>query len=91
MILRLHDDTAPAIEASRSTRQVRHRTYTRLRDLTRTIEAVNRLRDHRVELVAIRDDCRQMRLILDDGRVLLISVRSDEEGGGRLDADMLEF
>lgn len=37
----------------------------------------------------MRSDCRQLRVTLDDGHMLLISVLLDEHGRPRLDADLL--
>ena len=37
----------------------------------------------------MRSDCRQMRVTLDDGQILLISVLLDDSGKPRLDVDVL--
>lgn len=58
-------------------------------DLRRIAEAVGHLRDRTVQEVVIRSDCRQLRVTLDDGQVLLVSVLLDEAGKPRLDADLL--
>ncbi len=39
--------------------------------------------------VSIRSDCRQLRIKLDDGRSLLVSVLKDKDGVPRLDVDVL--
>lgn len=58
-------------------------------DLRRISDAVSQLRGRLVDAVTIRSDCRQLRLALDDGRTLLVSVLLDEEGKPRLDVDVL--
>ncbi len=60
-----------------------------VQDLRRIAEAVGELRDRRVTDVVIRSDCRQLRLTLDDGQTLLVSVLLDETGKPRLDVDLL--
>ena len=62
---------------------------TSVQDLRRITEAVDQLRGRSVEDVNIRSDCRQLRIKLDDGRTLLITVLVDEKGGPRLDVDVL--
>lgn len=47
------------------------------------------LRDRQVTEVVLRSDCRQLRIGLDDGQTLLVSVALDPEGKPRLDADLL--
>jgi hypothetical protein len=61
---------------------------TSVQDLRRIAEAVAQLRDRHVEDVKIRSDCRQLRIMLEDGRTLLVSV-VDEGGAPRLDVDVL--
>lgn len=39
--------------------------------------------------VVLRSDCRQLRIVLDDGHAVLLSVLADEDGRPRLDADLL--
>jgi len=39
--------------------------------------------------VVIRSDCRALRITLDDGQILLVSVLLDEGGKPRLDVDLL--
>lgn len=39
--------------------------------------------------VVIRSDCRQLRLRLEDGETLLVSVLLDDTGKPRLDVDLL--
>ncbi len=58
-------------------------------ELRRIAEAVGQLRDRTVLDVSMRSDCRQLRLILDDDRTLLVSVLLDEFGRPRLDVDVL--
>lgn len=58
-------------------------------DLRRISDAVSQLRGRLVDAVTIRSDCRQLRLALDDGRTLLVSVLLDEGGKPRLDVDVL--
>lgn len=58
-------------------------------DLRRIADAVDQLRDRRVTNVSIRSDCRQLRLGLDDGRTLLVSVLLDDRSRPRLDVDVL--
>jgi hypothetical protein len=60
-----------------------------VQDLRRIAEAVGELRDRRVTDVLIRSDCRQLRLTLDDGQTLLVSVLLDEDGKARLDVDLV--
>ncbi len=62
---------------------------TSVQDLRRIAEAVGQLHDRTVREVRMRSDCRQLRLTLDDGRILLVSVCSDENGLPRLDVDVL--
>jgi len=63
-------------------------TITSVQDLRRIAEAVDQLRDRHVHDVKIRSDCRQLRIMLEDGRTLLVSV-VDEGGVARLDVDVL--
>ena len=62
---------------------------TSVRDLRRIADAVAHLRERTVHDVSIRSDCRQLRVTLDDGQMLLLSVLLDEAGKPRLDADLL--
>lgn len=64
-------------------------TTTSVSDLRRITEAVEQLRDHTVRDVMFRSDCRQLRLVLEDGRTLLVSVLLDDLGRPRLDVDVL--
>ncbi len=64
-------------------------TVTSVRDLRRIADAVSSLCDRTVHDVVMRSDCRQLRLTLDDGQILLVSVLLDEDGRPRLDADIL--
>ena len=59
-----------------------------LQDLRRIADAVGQLRDRTVQDVVIRSDCRQLRITLEDGLTLLVSVLLDEAGKPRLDADL---
>ena len=60
-----------------------------VQDLRRIAEAVEQLRDRRVHDVLMRSDFRQLRLTLEDGQILQVSVLLDETGKPRLDADLL--
>jgi len=62
---------------------------TSVQDLRRIAEAVEALRGRSVRDVEIRSDCRQLRVTLEDGQMLLVSVLLDESGKPRLDADLL--
>ena len=62
---------------------------TSVQDLRRITDAVDQLRGRSVDDVNIRSDCRQLRIKLDDGRSLLVSVFVDEGGVPRLDVDVL--
>jgi len=52
-------------------------------------EAVGHLRDRTVHDVLMRSDCRQLRITLEDGQILLVSVLLDEGGKPRLDVDLV--
>jgi len=62
---------------------------TPVQELRRIAEAVGQVRGHLVQDVEIRSDCRQLRLTLDDGQLLLVSVAIDDAGKPRLDVDLL--
>jgi hypothetical protein len=62
---------------------------TSVTDLRRITDAVDQLRNRVVHDVSIRTDCRQLRVALDDGRTLLVSVLLDDNGKPRLDVDVL--
>lgn len=62
---------------------------TPVQELRRIADAVEHLRDRVVQDVSIRSDCRQLRVTLDRGEMLLVSVLLDEHGRPRLDADLL--
>jgi hypothetical protein len=62
---------------------------TPVQELRRIAEAVAQLRGVTVEDVEVRQDCRQLRVTLADGQLLLISVLMDEAGKPRLDVDLL--
>lgn len=64
-------------------------TLTSVQDLRRIVESVEQLRDRTVREAIVRSDCRQMRVTLDDGQILLISVLLDDSGKPRLDVDVL--
>ena len=64
-------------------------TITSVHDLRRIADAVEHLRNHTVMDVLLRADCRQLRVSLEDGQMLLISVLVDEDGRARIDADLL--
>jgi hypothetical protein len=60
-----------------------------VQELRRIAEAVGHLRDQTVQDVVMRSDCRQLRMALGDGGVLLVSVLLDESGKPRLDVDLI--
>lgn len=62
---------------------------TRVQDLRRIAEAVNRLHGQEIHDVEIRSDCRTLRVALTDGHILLITSMVDEAGKPRLDVDLL--
>jgi len=62
---------------------------TPVQDLRRIAEAVGQLHGETVQDVEIRSDCRQLRVTLTDGQLLLISVLLDDAGKPRLDVDLL--
>ena len=62
---------------------------TPVQDLRRIAEAVGGITGHAVAHVEIRSDCRQLKVTLDDGQLLLVSVLLDEDGKPRLDVDLL--
>ncbi|OGU11615.1 MAG: hypothetical protein A3K13_07025 [Gemmatimonadetes bacterium RIFCSPLOWO2_12_FULL_68_9] len=64
-------------------------TVASLQELRRIAEAVGHLRDRTVQDVVMRSDCRQLRITLEDGQILLVSVLMDEAGKPRLDADLV--
>ena len=64
-------------------------TIASLQELRRIAEAVGHLRDRTVQDVVMRSDCRQLRITLEDGQILLVSVLMDEAGKPRLDADLV--
>ncbi len=65
--------------------------FTPVHELRRIAEAVEHLRDRRVQDVSIRSDCRQLKIKLDDGEILLVSVLLDENGKPRLDVDVVKM
>ena len=60
-----------------------------VQDLRRITEAVDQLRGHSVHEVSIRSDCRQLRIKLDVGRTLMVTLFVDDAGVPRLDVDVL--
>lgn len=60
-----------------------------LQELRRVAEAVGQLRERTVQDVVMRSDCRQLRITLEGGQTLLLSVLLDEGGKPRLDADLV--
>jgi len=64
-------------------------TVASLQELRRITEAVGQLRDRTVQDVVLRSDCRQLRITLEDGQTLLVTVLMDEAGKPRLDADLI--
>ena len=64
-------------------------TVASLQELRRIAEAVGHLRDRTVQDVVIRSDCRQLRITMEDGQILLVTVLVDQGGKPRLDADLI--
>ena len=64
-------------------------TIASVQELRRIADAVAHLRDRVILDVSMRSDCRQLRIMLDGGDMLLLSVLLDEHGKPRLDADLL--
>lgn len=62
---------------------------TSVQELRRIAEAAGQIRGHRVSDVEIRADCRLLRIRLEGGQTLLVSVLLDEQGKPRLDVDFL--
>ena len=62
---------------------------TPVQDLRRIAEAVGGLNGHAVRHVEIRSDCRQLKVTLDNGQLLLVSVLLDDDGKPRLDVDLV--
>jgi len=60
-----------------------------LHDLRRIADAVAHLRDRHIADILLRSDCRQLRIVLDDGQTLFLAVVLDETGRPRLDADLI--
>jgi len=60
-----------------------------VQELRRIAEAVGHLRDRTVQDVVMRSDCRQLRLTLENGGILLVSVLLDDGGRPRLDVDLV--
>lgn len=60
-----------------------------LHDLRRIADAVAHLRDRQVADIVLRSDCRQLRIVLDDGQTLFLAVVTDADGRPRLDADLI--
>jgi hypothetical protein len=56
---------------------------------SRTVQAVKGIQGHQVQKVLIRPDCRRLRLTLDDGSLLLISIQLDPSGAPHVDADLV--
>ncbi len=64
---------------------------TSVQDLRRIAESIEQVKGHTVTDVTVRSDCRQLRVTLEDGRILLVSVLLDEDGRPRLDIDILRL
>lgn len=58
-------------------------------DLRRIADAVSHLRDRQIADIVLRSDCRQLRIVLDDGQTLFLGVVVDDQGRPRLDADLI--
>ena len=56
---------------------------------SRTVQAVEGIQGHQVRKVSIRPDCRHLRITLDDGSLLLISLQLDRSGAPHVDADLV--
>lgn len=56
---------------------------------SRTVQAVEGIQGHQVQKVSIRSDCRHLRITLDDGSLLLISIQLDRSGAPHVDADLV--
>ena len=56
---------------------------------SRTVQAVEGIKGHQVQKVSIRPDCSLIRLSLDDGSLLLISIQLDRSGAPHVDADLV--
>ncbi|MEE8250405.1 MAG: hypothetical protein V3R24_01575 [Gemmatimonadales bacterium] len=64
---------------------------TPLQELRRIAESVGFLTGQTVEDVTIRSDCRQLRITLGDGRMLLVSAQIADDGKPRLDVDVVKL
>ncbi len=64
---------------------------TPLQELRRIAESVGLLTGQTVEDVTIRSDCRQLRITLGDGRMLLVSAQVTDDGKPRLDVDVVKL
>ncbi len=64
---------------------------TPLQELRRIAESVGLLTGQTVENVTIRSDCRQLRITLGDGRMLLVSAQVADDGKPRLDVDVVKL
>ncbi len=64
---------------------------TPLQELRRIAESVGLLTGQTVEDVTIRSDCRQLRITLGDGRMLLVSAQVADDGKPRLDVDVVKL
>jgi hypothetical protein len=62
---------------------------TTVQELRRIADSLNRLRDKTIQQVVVRSDCKQMRLTLDDGQILLVSILTEDNGKPRLDVDVV--
>lgn len=60
-----------------------------LHDLRRIADAVAHLRERQIADIVLRSDCRQLRIVLDDGQTLFLGVVMDDAGRPRLDADLI--
>ncbi len=64
---------------------------TPLQELRRIAESVGFLTGQTVEDVTIRSDCRQLRITLGNGRMLLVSAQVTDDGKPRLDVDVVKL
>jgi hypothetical protein len=61
-----------------------------LPDLRRIVGAVARLRGEAVREVTVRSDLRQLKVELESGLMLVVSVERDTQGRPRLEVDVVE-
>lgn len=62
-----------------------------LQDLRRIAGAVARLRGEAVREVTVRSDLRQLRVELESGLIMVVSLERDGQGRPRLEVDVVEL